>query len=545
MGTGTLDTVTLGARAMLAAARAGVFNRSRPTHLPSLVRAYRTWGSSLATLAAITAIRHPHRPAVIDERGTLSYAELDRNVGAIAAGMHDHAGVVPGHGVVAVLCRNHRGFLEASLAASRLGADLVLLNTEFSAPQLTQALRLQQPSLVVLDEEFLPVLAASGSAAPRLLAWQDTEGDLDESELSLDMVTRTSGTVRPPRAPRPGKITILTSGTTGAPKGAPRRPSTSAMLGPVQTMLSRTRLSSGDPIMVCPPLFHGFGLVVWALAIFLGSPLLLRRKFDAAAALASIHEHRAKFVAAVPVMLQRMLDCPDRTEYDVSSLHTVLCGAAPLSPALATRALDEWGDVLFNGYGSSEGGIISLATPADLRARPDTVGRPTSGSEVRILDERNLPVGTGVPGRVFVGGGLVFRGYTGGGNKETVGGLLGTGDLGHLDEDGRLYVDGRADDMIVSGGENVYPQEVENTLAAHDGVAEVVVLGVPDEEFGQRLVAYVVRAEGSAVTEADLKSHVRASLARYKVPRAVLFIEELPRTATGKVVRGKLAPPGG
>jgi acyl-CoA synthetase (AMP-forming)/AMP-acid ligase II len=513
--------------------RSGVWRSARPTHLVAIERALRQWGQSMAALGAIAAIRFPDQAAVIDELGTISYRELDRRCSRQAAALRAEYGIVAGS-KVAVLCRNHRGFLEATLAASRLGADVLFVNTEFALPQLRTVLDHHRPDLLIHDEEFTE---AAGDL-PAVVAWHEKEG------VTLDLLARSEA----PEAPapeRPGHITILTSGTTGAPKAAPRVPTAWGLAGLTVSTLNRIGLRAGEPMVICPPLFHGLGLLNSMLALFLGSPLVLARRYDAAAVLASVDDHRAGAIVAVPVMLQRMLDVGPAAlaEVDLRSLRAVISGAAALGPALAERFIAQFGPVLCDAYGSSEIGIATIATSADLIAAPGTVGRPCLGSSVRILGDGDRPVATGVTGRIFAGGGLVFGGYSDGSSKTVVDGRMSTGDLGHLDAAGRLFVDGREDDMIVSGGENVYPVEVEDCLMSHPGVVEAVVVGVPDDEFGQRLVAYVVPA--GELTEDDLIQHVRANLARYKTPRKIVLMKDLPRNATGKILRNKLSESGG
>ncbi|SDC41871.1 AMP-binding protein [Actinokineospora iranica] len=523
----------------------GLAGQSRPGHLRDMRRAVRHTGTSPATLLAVAAAHRPDALGLVDDRGTLTFGQLNDAAARLARGLLDRHGLRPG-ATIAVLCRNHRGFVLTSAAAGRVGADVVYLNTEFSGPQLARVWPRLGADLLVVDEEFLPLVP---EGTPRVVAWQDTTAELT-AESTVDPVVEWStldGLVAG-HAPlsevgrlRQGKVTILTSGTTGAPKGAPRTPSPLAVLGPAVTILRRTGLRSGDPVLIGPPLFHGFGLAAWALAVFLRSPVVLRRRFDPEVALADIERHGIAFVAAVPVMLQRILALPPavREGYDHGCLRAVLSGGAALRPVLAERFMAEFGDVLYNGYGSSEIGIAAVATPADLRAAPGTVGRPTVGVPARVLGADRRPVPAGQPGTIFVGGPLVFEGYTGGGTKEMVDGLMNTGDVGRIDSEGRLHVDGRADDMIVSGGENVYPQEVEDVLSRHPAVADVAVIGVDDDEFGQRLVAYVV-ARDAPPDPADLALHVKENLARYKVPRAFVFLPELPRNPTGKLLRGGL-----
>ena len=248
-------------------------------------------------------------------------------------------------------------------------------------------------------------------------------------------------------------------------------------------------------------------------------------------------------LVVVPVMLQRILDLPEDVlgRYETRGLKVIAVSGSALPGDLSTRVMDRFGDVLYNLYGSTEVAWATIATPADMRAAPGTAGRPPYGTVVRLYDDAGLPVTqVGATGRIFVGNEMAFDGYTGGGGKQTIDGLMATGDVGHLDADGRLFIDGRDDEMIVSGGENVFPREVEDLLADHPSVVEVAVLGVPDEEWGERLRAFVV-IDGERVEEDALKEYVRENLARFKVPREIVFLDELPRNPTGKVLKRVLA----
>ncbi|ADB32700.1 AMP-dependent synthetase and ligase [Kribbella flavida DSM 17836] len=511
--------------------RSGVWRSVGPGRLPGIERALRRWGQSMAALGAIAAIRFPDRAGVIDEQGRLTYRELDRWVAGIAAGLRAEYGIVAG-GKVAVLCRNHRYFLAATLAASRLGADVLFVNTEFARPQLAAVLDKHRPDLLVHDEEF-----AVDFDVPRVVAWSDGESGLD--------ALAAPDAPEPPPPDRPGHITILTSGTTGTPKAAPRAPTALGLAGLTVTALQRFGLRAGEPMVICPPLFHGLGLLNSMLALFLGSPLVLTRRYDATAVLAAVAANRAGSVIAVPVMLQRMLDIPadEVAQHDLTSLRSVVSGASALPPTLAGQFIARFGPVLCDAYGSSEIGIATIASSADLLEAPGTVGRPCLGSSIRILDPDNRPLPAGRTGRIFAGGGLVFGGYSDGTSKVVVDGRMSTGDLGHLDTTGRLFVDGREDDMIVSGGENVYPAEVEHCLLAHPAVEDAAAVGVPDEQFGQRLIAYVVLRTPTPAIADDLIDHVRRNLARFKAPREIVVVDSLPRTATGKVLKRDLPQP--
>ncbi|GAA0948123.1 AMP-binding protein [Actinocorallia libanotica] len=508
----------------------GVLTPITPCRLARIPLQVVRFGFTPAVAGAMAALRHPDRVAVIDERGEITYGELEARAAAQATALRELLG--PGE-KVGVLCRNHRGFVEAVSAGSRLGHDVVFLNTDFSAPQLSRVLENEDISVLVHDEEFSPVVDGCSFTGARFLAWHD---GAEPALPTLDDLARTEA--EPLVAGRTGKIVILTSGTTGPPKGAAHEFGPAALVSQGYGHLLRVPLRSGEPLLIGPPLFHGLGLTYLLTGLALGAPLVLLRRFDAKAVLEAVARHRAGAVIAVPVMLQRLLDVPEAPR--LRSLRVVLTGGAALHPNLVRRFRRRFGEVLYNAYGASETGWAAIATPDDLRVAPGTIGRPTLGVKARVLGDGGEDVPQGEVGTLYLDSGLEFRGYTGGGTKEFVDGLISTGDLAHFDAEGRLFIDGRADDMIVSGGENVFPGEVEDLLEQHPEVAEVAVLGVEDAEFGQRLAAWVVRAPGSELTEDELKAHVRGRLARYKVPRDVSFVAELPRTTTGKVRRTAL-----
>jgi fatty-acyl-CoA synthase len=307
-------------------------------------------------------------------------------------------------------------------------------------------------------------------------------------------------------------------------------------------MLSKIPLRAQGATMIAAPMFHSWGFAHFTLALPLASTLVLRRKFDPEDTLRAVAHHRASALALVPVMLQRILDLGAETisRYDLHALKVIALSGSALPGDLATRTMDVFGDVLYNLYGSTEVAWATIATPEDLRAAPGTAGRPPMGTVVKLLDGEGREVGSGEGGRIFVQNEMMFDGYTGGGGKEVVGGLMSTGDVGHFDEAGRLFVDGRDDEMIVSGGENVFPREVEDLLADHDAIEEAAVVGVVDDEWGQRLRAFVVLRDGAALSEDDVQEYVKQNLARYKAPRDVVFLERLPRNATGKVLKREL-----
>jgi acyl-CoA synthetase (AMP-forming)/AMP-acid ligase II/NAD(P)-dependent dehydrogenase (short-subunit alcohol dehydrogenase family) len=491
-------------------------------------------GGRPSSLCALAAMRHPDQPALIDDEGIVTYGELHGRVRKLAWALRERFGIGPER-ALAIMCRNHRGFVEALLAGSALGADLVFLNTEFPGPQLAQVLTHHPLGCVIHDQEFTPAFESAGFAGPHVVVGAGA-GALSLTEL----IQSGAESFRGPR--RQGKIIILTSGTTGVPKGAGRTLKYRALSGPLTTLLTKTPLHARTTILVTTPLFHGFGLAYLALALLLGATLVVRRRTTPEGMLADIARHRVEVLIAVPALYQRLLDVPAavRSEHDLSSLRAALSSGAPLGGEFGSRFMAAFGPCLFNLYGSSETGFGAIATPADLLAAPGTVGYPPIGTAIRILDPDGNSLPAGRVGRVFVQTGLVFAGYVGGGNKERVDGFTSTGDLGHLDAAGRLFIDGRADDMIVSGGENVFPLEVEEVLASHPAVAEAAVIGVPDEQFGQRLRAFVVLRAGAFTSEEDLRAYLKERIARFKAPRDFIFLPHLPRNAVGKVLKRAL-----
>jgi acyl-CoA synthetase (AMP-forming)/AMP-acid ligase II len=513
--------------------RAGLLDPMRPDEGVRSLLAVRKLGP-VAGAAWLATRREPGSPAVVDELGTLTYGELDAHSNAMARAW-ERRGLGP-DSVIAVLCRDHRWLVACMVAAAKLGARLLLLNTGFSGPQLADVADREGVHALVHDQEFTDLLGGVRADVPRYLGWCDDPGDADA--LADVVAVTNAGPV--PGPPAPGGLVLLTSGTTGTPKGAARH-----VRSPLSAthLLERIPLRRGGAMFIASPMFHATGLSQLIVALALGSTVVVRRRFDPEATLRAVAEHRCTALVLVPTMLRRILDLGSETvaRHDTGCLRVILTAGSALTPDVSDRALDVFGDVLYNLYGSTEVAVAAVATPAELRATPGTVGRPPRGCVVRLYDDAGRRVrGVDVRGRLFVGSELAFGGYTGGGHKEIIDGLLSSGDVGHLDAAGLLFVDGRDDDMIVSGGENVFPGEIENLLSSRDDVAEAAVVGVPDPDFGQRLKAFVVPTAGADLDAAELRAFVRANLARYKVPRDVVFLGELPRNPTGKVVRALL-----
>jgi fatty-acyl-CoA synthase len=513
---------------------AGIVGASRPDRTAKVAATFLRWGASPATGVATAAHKYPHETMLIDERGSLTFERVHRRTNALAHALAE-MGIGPGDGI-GIMCRNHRGFVETTLAAAKLGASALYLNTMFAGPQLVEVMRREGPKALVYDEEFAGLLDGVDESVARIVGW--TDGAPEGQTLDSLIAAGDESNLKPP--PDKPRFVILTSGTTGAPKGAQRSSPDGLLV--MAALIDRIPFRARQTMMIAAPLFHSWGFFHFVVSLPTASTMVLRRRFDEEGTLRAVQDHRAQVLGVVPVMLQRILRLPEETlaAYDLSSLRITSASGSALPGELAIEWMDRFGDNLYNLYGSTEVAYATVATPEDLRAAPGTAGKAPRGTVVRLYDEDGREVPTGQVGRIFVGNEMSFEGYTGGGGKEAIDGLLCSGDVGHLDADGRLFIDGRDDEMIVSGGENVFPREVEDLLADHGAVVEVAVIGVEDEEFGQRLKAFVVVTEEAEVSEDELKAHIKANLASYKAPREIEFLDELPRNATGKILKREL-----
>ncbi|AEV74450.1 acyl-CoA synthetase (AMP-forming)/AMP-acid ligase II [Mycolicibacterium rhodesiae NBB3] len=548
--------------------RARLIAPMRPDRYLRMGAAVRRVGMTATSGFATAAQRCPDRTGLIDERGTLTWKQIDDRCDALAAALQSQAGTAASPDVaagaapspdvaagaapspdvaagaapktIAVMCRNHRGFIEALVGANRIGSDVLLLNTSFAGPAMAEVVEREGADVVIYDEEFEAIVDRALEGRPdttRILAWTDS----DDAPMTVDKLIERHAGERPQPTQRKSDIILLTSGTTGTPKGA-KRSAGSGGAGDLKAVLDRTPWRAEEPIVIAAPMFHAWGFSQLLFAALLACPIVTRRKFDPEATLDLIDRHHATGLAVVPVMFDRIMDLPEdvRNRYSARSLRFATASGSRMRPDVVIKFMDQFGDVIYNNYNATEAGMIATATPTDLRAAPETAGKPADGTEIRIYDDTFNELPTGETGRIFVRSGTLFDGYTSGKTKDFHDGFMSSGDVGYLDADGRLFVVGRDDEMIVSGGENVYPIEVEKTLAAHDEVAEAAVLGVDDEQYGQRLIAFVVLEAGASTSPDALKQHVRDNLANYKVPREITVLDELPRGSTGKILRNEL-----
>lgn len=518
----------------------GAFRLESPLNYAAMANEIVKWGE-FGMLPSLNARRHPDRAACIDEEGEFTYKQLDEAAHAVANALLAK-GVRAGDGV-ALLARNHRWFLIANYGAARVGARIILLNSEFSGPQIKEVSEREGAKLIIYDDEYTKAVSKAEPPLGKLRAL-GTNPDKDEpsgstDETLADLIARSS-TAPAPKAGKHASIIILTSGTTGTPKGANR--STPPTLAPVGGILSHVPFKANEVTSLPAPMFHALGYLHATIAMFLGSTLVLRRKFKPPLVLEDIEKHKVTAPVVVPVMLSRILDAVEKmhNKPDLSSLKIVFVSGSQLGAELASRALKDLGPVIYNMYGSTEIAFATIAGPKDLERNPATVGPVVKGVKVKILDENGNELPQGEVGRIFVGNAFPFEGYTGGGHKQIIDGLMSSGDVGYFDEHNLLYVSGRDDEMIVSGGENVFPAEVEDLISGHPDVVEATAIGVEDKEWGARLRAFVVKKPDAEVDEDTIKHYVRDHLARYKVPREVIFLDELPRNPTGKILKREL-----
>lgn len=495
------------------------------------------WGPGLPSGVNAAAKRYPGQAAVIDDAGQITWSELAAQVNQLTAALKSR-GIEPGDSI-AVLSRNHRFMIISIVAIMQAGGRVLLLNTMASRSQLGELVQREAASLVIVDHEFLDA-AQDVDRGKLVLGWAEPDSPADVPTVASLLAGQP--TKAHPKPARHGQIIIFTSGTTGLPKGARREEPKNLM--PLVAFFGAIPYRGNSTVVIAAPLFHSWGLINFAFGLSTAPTYVLRRRFDAAQVLADIEKHRAEVLVVVPLMMQRMVELDPEVvaSHDVSSLRITASSGSALAGELANRYMDLFTDSVYNFYGATETGWVTIASPEDLRAAPGTAGRPPFRTIVKVLDGTGREVPPGETGIIHVGNDMPFGGYTDGNTKDFADGLMNTGDLGHFDADGRLYVSGRDDDMIISGGENVFPRELEDALADHPDITDVVVQGIVDESFGQVLAAYVVVKEGVTMSEADVVTYAKQRVARFAVPRRTMFLDELPRNPTGKVMKRNLPP---
>jgi fatty-acyl-CoA synthase len=518
----------------------GAFRLEPPLNYAAMAADIRKWGE-IGMLPSFNARRTPNRAAIIDDEGTLTYKELDEAANAVAHGLLAK-GVRGGDGV-AILARNHRWFAIAEFGCARVGARIILLNSSFSGPQIKEVSEREDAKLLIYDDEYAKDVSKADPPLGKLRALgftPDSDESSDSDDETLANLVAANSKSPAPKASKRSSIIILTSGTTGTPKGANR--STPPSLAPIGGILSHVPFKANEVTSLPAPMFHALGFLHATIGMFLGSTLVLHNKFKPAGVLEDIEKHKVTAVVVVPVMLSRMLDALEKADGkpDLSSLRIIFVSGSALGADVAERTLKDFGPVIYNMYGSTEIAFATIAEPKHLKHNSSTAGPVVKGVKVKIYDDNGKELPQGEVGRIFVGTTFPFEGYTGGGGKQIIDGLLSSGDVGYFDEHGLLFISGRDDEMIVSGGENVFPAEIEDLISGHPDVVEATALGVEDKEWGHRLRAFVVKKQNADLDEDTVKHYVRDHLAKYKVPREVIFLDELPRNPTGKILKREL-----
>ena len=503
----------------------GAFRLEPPLNYAAMAADIRKWGE-IGMLPSFNARRTPNRAAIIDDEGTLTYKELDEAANAVAHGLLAK-GVRGGDGV-AILARNHRWFAVAQFGCARVGARIILLNSSFSGPQIKEVSEREGAKLIIYDDEYTKDVSKADPPLGKLRALGVTP-DSDEpsgssDETLADLVAANSKSPAP-KASKHSSIIILTSGTTGTPKGANR--STPPTLAPIGGILSHVPFKANEVTSLPAPMFHALGFLHATIGMFLGSTLVLHNKFKPAGVLEDIEKHKVSAVVVVPVMLSRMLDALEKMDKkpDLSSLRIIFVSGSALGADVAERGLKDFGPVIYNMYGSTEIAFATIAEPKHLEHNSSTAGPVVKGVKVKIYDDNGKELPQGEVGRIFVGTTFPFEGYTGGGGKQIIDGLLSSGDVGYFDERGLLYISGRDDEMIVSGGENVFPAEVEDLINGHPDVVEATAIGVEDKEMGSP----AARLRGEKAGRRPRRGHRQALCARAPGPLQGAPRGDLPR----------------
>ncbi len=485
-----------------------------------LLEALLTTGVNLMALLRLAARLHPDRLAVTTDREQVSYRRLWQQAERLALALStDYR--LGRQQKVAIVCRTHAAAIKTLFAASRLGAHVFLLNPDMSAGQLVALAERLRFDLLVYDEPLASLFEDAALKNKALPAYHP-------GGVSIDRLSLSAGAGKAPlRKATAGNIVVLTSGTTGQPKPASRKPSLFNYLPPFLALLTQAQLDRYPSLYIAPPICHGHGLAFLLIGVALGVEMYFTERFEAGRACALVAAHQIEAMTVVPLMLQRMLKLEAGS---LASLRCIISGSALLSPALAQETLARLGPKLFNLYGASEAGFSIIGTPGLIARKPEALGKPIWGVQVKIVPEAGQEAAAGVVGRLCIRSAWTARRKM----------WIETGDLAYRDAEGDIFLCGRADEMIVSGGENVYPVELENILRQHPEVEAAVVVGMPDQEFGQRLKAVVIKKPGARLDQAALLAWLKPRVARYQMPARLEFREELPYTSLGKLDRKSL-----
>ena len=532
----------------------GVARPVRPSQIAEFVKGARKTpvGPHLALM--FHAAAHPDKEAVVEygEHGVrrLTWGELDATINRLAGALVARG--VTGGGRVALMLPNGVEYLIAQQALARIGGTAVQIGYRSKPAEIAYILNNAEPKATLLHASFIDAMRearaqAGGKGGPMVVV--GGEGKVAEGDATdWDRALAASSPEVPARAQTKGGdgggVIVYTSGTTGKPKGANRSWKKTGFES-VADMILQVGMTADDRHLVVCPLYHSAAPAFVAVMASLGATIVLMNHFEPEGALDIIQRERITCTLMVPTMLIRITNLPKATlaKYDTSSLRWVMSGAAPLSTDAARRFMEQFGPKLWNFYGATETGLVTLAGPGDHVTRPGTIGKMMRGNEIRLLDEHGHQVKQGEIGELYARNSTLISGYhkndeaTKSSQRE---GFFSVGDMGRLDADGYYYLESRKHDMVISGGVNIYPREIEDHLNTHPAILEVAVIGLPDPEWGETLAAFVVVRDGETIDANEVMEYCRTHLADFKRPRKVTFLAELPRNPTGKILKREL-----
>jgi len=490
-------------------------------------------------ILSVHAAHRPEREALVDADVRFRYRELDEYVDRLARTLMAR-GMRRGD-KLALMMRNGHRYLLAQWAALRIGAPVVQIGYRLKAGEVAHILDNAEPAVIIHDEDLTSVIDEAIKTSGRAPRCGTIKTPREFDALQHE---RVDATLKPEGDGASAGVMVYTSGTTGRPKGAARNFEKS-LHDSVLDFLGKVGVTTNERHLVVCPLYHSAAPAFVAMTYVVGGTVVMLEHFEPEAALAAIARERITSTLMVPTMLTRLAALPEevRRKYDTSSLRWVMSAAAPL-PTETARRIEEWmGPVLYNFYGSTETGIVTLAEPGEHTSRPGTIGRALLGNEIRLLDDAGHDVRPGEVGEIFVRNSMLVSGYhrdRDATSKAMREGFFSVGDLGRVDAEGYYYLADRKHDMVISGGVNIYPWEIEQHLHTHPEILEAAVVGVPDPEWGESLRAFVVRRPGSSLDTAEIQRFCKSALADYKTPRSVVFLDALPRLPTGKVLKREL-----
>ncbi|MEL7375759.1 MAG: AMP-binding protein [Bacteroidota bacterium] len=489
----------------------------------NLCLAFLKHGTNLMAILQFSSRIHPSRIAVKDSKNEYTYLQLYRESFSLAINLQNTFSVNKSS-KVALFCKNHCICVKTLFACSRLGADTTFLNIEMSQPQIKRVVQQNNFDFLVCDNDFLEKVSDARVNCTIIPCFGRNSGSLE------NLIRGGFSNKNRIKRQRSGRINVLTGGTGGQIKIVRRSPSIISLVKPFLALLTNLDLNKYKSVYIAVPLYHGYGLASLVTSFVLSAKIFLLEKFTTKYSLELVVENNIEIAILVPTMLKRMLR---QSPEAMKRLKRILSGGAALDETLSSQVIRELGPVLFNLYGTSEAGFSVLATPADLQIHPDTIGKIISGVSLKILDESGKKVKSDQVGVIHI--------KTSWSMDIMKNRYISTGDMAYANKEGYIFLKGRNDDMIVSGGENVYPKDVERVLLKNESIDEVAVIGIKDESFGERLLAFIVFKPKSIMREgAEIEHWLSSRVARYQMPAQFRIIDSLPTTDTGKISKTAL-----